>query len=888
MRFWCAGFLVLVGVAHAAAQGPTLKDARQRLLRGNYAEARAKYEALAKNDKHRAAAAVGLSRVWESQGEYETALAVVEAALRHVPTNADLLARKAEVQYLRGRWEDAEKTTEDALKARKEHFLARWIRAQVYRDRGDLKKADEEFRWFVRTYSDRSESDKDITDPEELVLVALAGAENARWHPKELSDQFEFILKTVYKDALKADKDYWWAEYHAGMLLLEKHNPGEAQAALGKAQQINESAAEVLAGRGMAALQKLDMEDAEEFARRALAINPRLPEALRLRADVFLAAGDLKAARRYLEKAREVNGRDESTLARIAACYHLQGKGEELQKIIKEVEKYDTRPGVFYSQLAHQLEEHRRFEDAEKHYKKAMALRPMLVAPQSSLGLLYMRMAREPEAKDILDKAFAADEYDVRVFNTLRVLKHLEKYAKIETKHFLIRFDAQHDPVLARFMANYLEAIYDKLAKEFNYQPKGPILIELFNNHHMFSGRVIALPDLHTIGACTGRMFAMVSPRDQARIIRKPFNWARVLRHEMVHIYNLEQTNFQIPHWFTEGLAVMNEGFPRPPSWNQLLLKRVPDKLLNLNNINLGFMHPKSQEEWNLAYLQSLLYVEYLKTFGDQTIGKLLDAFRRGLDTPSAIREVCKKEKAEFEKGYRQYVERVAKEVKGQAAGRALSFNELKKALKDKPDDADLSAQLAAMLLDDMGDKKEALVLARKVLDKKPNHPLASYVRARLLVDGGETDQAITLLKAALNKDNPELKVAGLLGKLCFEGKKYEEAAEAFKQARKVDPYQPRWLVKLAQVYARAGKDKELTGVLKELAPTDADDISTRKRLAELLLKVGNAAEAEQYAREALEIDVLDKDAQKFLEEALGKQKGKEEALKELRKMLGK
>jgi hypothetical protein len=42
MRFWCAYLLVLVGVARSAADGPTLKDARQRLLRGNYAKARAK------------------------------------------------------------------------------------------------------------------------------------------------------------------------------------------------------------------------------------------------------------------------------------------------------------------------------------------------------------------------------------------------------------------------------------------------------------------------------------------------------------------------------------------------------------------------------------------------------------------------------------------------------------------------------------------------------------------------------------------------------------------------------------------------------------------------------------------------------------------------------
>ena len=63
----------------------------------------------------------------------------------------------------------------------------------------------------------------------------------------------------------------------------------------------------------------------------------------------------------------------------------------------------------------------------------------------------------------------------------------------------------------------------------------------------------------------------MVSPKGKG--IRRPFNWGRVIRHEMVHIFNLEQTNFQVPHWLTEGLAVRNEGFPRPPSWNQVLVE---------------------------------------------------------------------------------------------------------------------------------------------------------------------------------------------------------------------------------------------------------------------------------------------------------------------------
>src|SRR5262249_53000735 len=160
---------------------------------------------------------------------------------------------------------------------------------------------DTEFRWFVRTYSERSEKDNDIKDPDALLLIGQAGCENARWN--NLPDQFSFVLNDVYGDALKYDKDLWFAEYLAGMLLLEKYQRGEALTALDKALAINANAAEAMVGKGMAALQKFEMKDAEEFATRALRINPNLPEARRLRADVYLAGGDAAAALRELERA---------------------------------------------------------------------------------------------------------------------------------------------------------------------------------------------------------------------------------------------------------------------------------------------------------------------------------------------------------------------------------------------------------------------------------------------------------------------------------------------------------------------------------------------------------------------------------------------------------
>src|ERR1700722_9575553 len=95
---------VLLGAAPAFFAA-TLPEARQRLLAGNYEEARAAYEELAKDAKLKVPATIGLSKAYQSLGEYDLALVVVDDALKESPKDDNLLARRAEMLYLRGRWE---------------------------------------------------------------------------------------------------------------------------------------------------------------------------------------------------------------------------------------------------------------------------------------------------------------------------------------------------------------------------------------------------------------------------------------------------------------------------------------------------------------------------------------------------------------------------------------------------------------------------------------------------------------------------------------------------------------------------------------------------------------------------------------------------------------
>src|SRR5262245_46815464 len=123
--------LLLLFPGLTTADDKALKEARQRWLQGDYAEAQERYEKLV-GDKLKVEATLGVSRCLQSQGEYDKALEVVEKLLKDKPRDARLLARQAELLYLRGRWALAEKAANAAAEIDKEPFLARWILGQIY------------------------------------------------------------------------------------------------------------------------------------------------------------------------------------------------------------------------------------------------------------------------------------------------------------------------------------------------------------------------------------------------------------------------------------------------------------------------------------------------------------------------------------------------------------------------------------------------------------------------------------------------------------------------------------------------------------------------------------------------------------------------------------
>ena len=848
-----------------------LAEARQRLLKGNYAEARAEYEKFRGDEKLRPDAVTGIVAAWRAEGEYLKAREAIDAALKVAADNPQLLAVRADLLYDTGNWDEALKDAETAIQKDDAQFLARWVRARIIRDRGDHERADKEVRWFVRTYTALSNAGKDITDPDRLLLVGLAGAENARWN--NLANQFKFILNEVYSDAIKLEPDMWAAEYHSGRMLLEKYNRPEAVEAFDKAIKINPNAAEPYVGKGLAAMQRYEFKEAEEFAELALKRNPKLAEALHLKSDVAFRGGDFPATEKTLLTAKAINPRDTVALGKLAACYLVQKKVAEFDAIVKQAESYDAKPGVFYFELAEYLEDRKLYAKAEEFFRKATELRPKLAGPRTSLGMLQLRMGQEAEGRKILDQAFKADPFNVRVSNMRKVMDHIDKYAIIKTAHYDVKYDPKTDKILAAFVAEYLEEIHIELKTQFDYEPTGRIPVELFSRKDMFAGRTIGLPDLHTIGACTGRVIVMASPH--AVGVPKPFNWGRVMRHELVHIFNLTQTDFQCPHWLTEGLAVRNENMERPFPWMETLRERFDDDtLFNLDTVLMGFVRPRSPSEWGLAYCQSQIYVEYaVKTHGEKAIAKLLDSYRQGHDTAKAIQVACGVSKTDFEKGYRSYVEQLLKPYrsgveKKKPDEKPLTYDELIEAQRKNPEDIELMAKLSEVSFV-RGKIADARKFADAVLEKKKGHPTASVVKARLLARAGDDEAGREILEIALKAQPDDLRLLATVGRYYIEAKEFDKAAEVLEKRRKLAPLDEDLLQQLSRLYIATKNDEKLIDVLKVIVAHDPDEFDARIKLAKASLSMKKFADAELYARDAIQIDVMNEDARAVYLEAL-------------------
>jgi tetratricopeptide (TPR) repeat protein len=897
-----AWLLVGPGIVQAEEPKAALEKARQFWRTGKYPEALETYDALAKQPEAekpevRSRIAVGRSECLASAGELEKALEAVRPLAEAEKPDTAAAARLADIQFGRGHWDDAEKAAKRGLEANPDHLLGRWVVARILEAKGQAKEASEAWKWFIDRYNTHKHEIE--RDADALVIVGQA-AEKYAWanaRGEELADSLNDVINDIYEGALRVEPQCWQAAWLEGRLFLSGYREGDAKRELNRALLINPSAVEVIVTLGRADLQGFKLHDGRRKAQDALELNPHYAPANILLADLNISDERFHEALDAAKKAVAENPKDEEALARLAATYRLLVNPLGATAAEAVARAVNPHPAAFYAALGERLADRRKYHSAERAFLLSLEADPEQAASRTGLGMLYMQIGREEEASDLFNAAFAADPFNVRARNMMKVLEHMASYTRVDSEHFRVLVLPDQDALLGRYMSRFLESIHGELTTRFGFNPPGLTKIEIMKDHQWFSGRTTGLPFIPTVGACTGKVVALASPRTT----RQPFNWSRVLVHEVAHVITLQQTDFNIPHWYTEALAVESEGTPRPQSWNKLLLERVPTrtKLLNLDSINLGFIRPDEPDQRQLAYCQSQLYAQYmLKRFGGDALIKLLGAYRRGLTTDRAIKSCFGVEKPDFEAEYLKFLDDVIKTIRTRVDDEEeVTFSQLERRLAAKPEDPDLNARMAYEHFA-RRDYREARPYADKALELKPHHPLASYVKARLLQSIGDVESARALLEPALDPQAPNERVIDLLAELQMKAGDLDDAERLYELARKDDPYHSKWIAGLARVHLRrkekaktAGEKREwetkLLGDLAQLAANDADDLAVRKTLAEYSLSRDEPAEAEKWAMECLYIQVYDPTYHTLLADALAAQKKYPGAIQEYETALG-
>lgn len=863
----CVSALCLLFAPLSSADEGPLTAARRLAATGNYAEAREAFERAAGDSP--VDAALGLAETLRETGRSNDALATLRAAAKN---SDDLRLRVAEAELLfaQGKRDEADRLlTPPALDLPR----GRLLKGELLRTSGRLDEAQTCYRWLIEHYNSRTEH-----SPDDLLAIGRAAAIYAEWN--RAHDQFTFLVSDLYPDILRLDPTCWRAHWELGRLYLAKFNQAEATKHFTAALAINPRAAEVHASQAQSALQRYDVDQARRAIDQARAINAELLPVRQAEADLKMINFDTPGAVAELEQARALNPVDEQTLARLACAYILldlpqAGPGQtspRVAKLIDEVVARNPAAGEFFLALGVQLEERRQFGLAIDYLREAARRMPRLVGPEATLGLLQMRLGEEEEARGLLDAAFDADPFNVRVNNMLQVLEVLSTYETLETEHFRVRFDPAKDRLLARYVGERLEKIHPELCATFGFTPPDKSLIEIFNEardapgHSWFSARVVGLPYVGTVGACAGKMVALTSPHHD----KVHFNWARVLQHEFVHVLNLQQTNYNVPHWFTEALAVWNEGYPRSVEWNRMLARRVPrGEVFTLDNINLGFIRPESSEDWQMAYCQAELYAEYLlRQFGEDAFAKLLAAYARGLATRDALRDCFAIEQEALDAGYREYLEEIVRDLKLPDDAPTRELAELRELSQREPNNAKILGELALALWNS-NDRAGARRAAARANKLAPRDTLAAYVLAQAELAEGRRDGAVEILSRALGDDVVDPRATGLLAALELEAKHFSRAAARYEALRAQSPHDPRWAKALAKTALLAGDEPALAAALARLAEIDPDDAPSRKKLAEMAIRGENYEDAVRWARRSLEIDVYDPRTHRILGQAL-------------------
>jgi tetratricopeptide (TPR) repeat protein len=504
--------------------------------------------------------------------------------------------------------------------------------------------------WSLRKHGHRSEAQacfEGLTRSGDAYARAEGFWGLEEWEPANQ----QFRLATQAANSKAVYKVRW------GMLLHERFNNPEAATLFHEALAKEPSNGEAYLGLAIVSADGFDGK-ATEYAAKAIELDPKLAGAHELMANLALENDESDVAVVEADKALALDKDAMDAMAIHAAIELIADRSPDAW--FAKIAAINPGYGEAYAGVARQLEMHYRYEDAVTYYRRAVKADPRLWAAHSALGIDLMRMGKEDEPLTELELSYNNGYRDAATVNSLRLLDSYKNFQTFRDDTTILKLNKTEADLLQPYMQTELHAIMATYEKKYRMKLPAPVQVEVYPNHEDFAVRTMGMPGLGALGVTFGEVVAMDSPS-----ARKPgdFNWGATLWHEMSHVYILSATNHRVPRWFTEGLAVHEEG-ERSPEWSdrvtpEVLIAIREKKLLPLAELDRGFVYPEYPSQVVVSYFQAGSMCDFVKArWGEEKLLEMVHSYAQSKMTPQVVQQDLGLAPEEFDKQYFAWIDK--------------------------------------------------------------------------------------------------------------------------------------------------------------------------------------------------------------------------------------
>ncbi len=579
-----------------------------------------------------------------------------------------------------------------------------------------------------------------------------------------------------------------------GRLFLEHQQPADASKLFTESLESDPGYAPAYLGLARVFAQRFDKR-AVDLAQEALKHDSKLVAAHELLAYLALEDNDRKAATDEAQKALGISNEALDAMTVLASIDWLSDKqqSEWMDRIVKVNPAY----GEAYETGGHFLEINYRYEDAIGFYRKALALNPNLWAARSELGVNLMRLGHDGEARQQLERCYAAHYRNAETVNSLRLLDSLSDYQIFKTGTTEILLNKKEAALLRPYIEPELERAIAVYERKYKMKLAGPVRLEVYPNHDDFVVRTLGLPGQGgLLGVTFGMVVAMDSPSARAP---GDLNWGSTMWHELSHVYVLTATHHLVPRWFTEGVSVHEEGAVAP-DWGSRLTPDIvmalqKKQLLPVLELDRGFVRPQFPGQVLVSYYEAGKICDYIvEKWGNDALLGMIQSYGDRKTTAQAIEDNLHESPEAFDKGFGTWIE-------GQTGKTVAGFDDWKR---------DVKVAHAAF---EAGKTDEALKIGSAARDRYPD-----YV--------GEGSVYDLLAQAYLKKNDKRAAMAEL------------------RRYRDVGGTKVELLTKLADLQSEAGQKKDAELTLTKLNYIYPENEQVHQMLGRLSLESGNTDSA--------------------------------------------